>query len=405
MTVVPNEELRRTPASTLGDLLFAKPGITGSSFAPGASSRPIIRGLDVNRVGIVENGVGAGGVSDLGEDHFVPVTPLMSDQVEVIRGPATLRYGSQSIGGVVERDQQPHSGCAFAVRRAVRALRDARRARRASTTASKAACSPMRPPAMSRSTPMRSAAAGDYRMPRYPYLFDPARPFNGQQPNSCGAHRRRVDRRARTFSIRASSAPRSRRTTRSMRIPGIDGEGHRTRIDARETKVTAKGEYRPQAGGIDAVRFWYGYTDYRHNEIGLADPLDVATDGVRQTFTNKEHEGRVEVQLMPFDLRFAALTTALGVQAGQQELTAPGDAPGPLSGLFAPNDNTRVAGYIFNEFKFSGLDQGAGRRPHRARAAQRHDAGLSRRLPARRQRARSGDSARSRSRRRASASA
>src|SRR5690349_6307133 len=76
VTVVPNEELRRTSASTLGDLLFSKPGITGSSFAPGASSRPIIRGLDVNRICIVENGLGAGGVSDLGEDHFVPTTPL-----------------------------------------------------------------------------------------------------------------------------------------------------------------------------------------------------------------------------------------------------------------------------------------------------------------------------------------
>ena len=91
----------RTAPPTLGDLLFSKPGITGSSFAPGASSRPIIRGLDVNRVGIVENGIGGGGVSDLGEDHFVPVDPLATDQVEVIRGPATLRYGSQSIGGVV----------------------------------------------------------------------------------------------------------------------------------------------------------------------------------------------------------------------------------------------------------------------------------------------------------------
>ena len=81
--------------------MFDKPGITGSSFAPGASSRPIIRGLDVNRVGIVENGIGGGGVSDLGEDHFVPIDPCDSNQVEVIRGPATLRYGSQSIGGVV----------------------------------------------------------------------------------------------------------------------------------------------------------------------------------------------------------------------------------------------------------------------------------------------------------------
>src|SRR5205823_665115 len=101
VTVVPNEEIRRTSASTLGDLLFSKPGITGSSFAPGASSRPIIRGLDVNRVGILENGVGGGGASDLGEDHFVPLDPLSTNQVEVIRGPATLRYGSQSIGGIV----------------------------------------------------------------------------------------------------------------------------------------------------------------------------------------------------------------------------------------------------------------------------------------------------------------
>src|SRR5262245_47372196 len=81
VTVVPNEEIRRNGSSTLGDLLFNKPGITGSSFAPGASSRPIVRGLDVNRVGIVENGIGGGGASDLGEDHFVPVDPLSTNQV------------------------------------------------------------------------------------------------------------------------------------------------------------------------------------------------------------------------------------------------------------------------------------------------------------------------------------
>src|SRR4051812_3718615 len=101
VTVVPNEEIRRSGAATLGDLLFSKPGVTGSSFAPGASSRPIIRGLDANRVGIVENGLSAGGVSDLGEDHFVPVDPLATNRIEVIRGPAALRYGSTSIGGVV----------------------------------------------------------------------------------------------------------------------------------------------------------------------------------------------------------------------------------------------------------------------------------------------------------------
>ena len=139
------------------------------------------------------------------------------------------------------------------------------------------------------------------------------------------------------------------------RIPGIDGADHQTRIDAHQTKLTAKGEYRPDAAAIDAIRFWAGATDYKHNEIGLADPNDPATHGVRQTFTNKEQEGRVEVQLMPFNARFATVTTAFGLQAGHQELTAPSpDNPGTLfNGLWDPNNNTRVAGYVFNEFKFT----------------------------------------------------
>jgi iron complex outermembrane receptor protein len=60
------------------------------------------------------------------------------------------------------------------------------------------------------------------------------------------------------------------------------------------------------------------------------------------------------VQLAPFNLRFAEMTTALGVQAGRQSLTGAGDDPtSPVNGLFDPNKNHRVAGYIFNEFRFS----------------------------------------------------
>jgi iron complex outermembrane recepter protein len=376
VTVVPNEELRRTPASTMGDLLFSKPGITGSSFAPGASSRPIIRGLDVNRVGIVENGIGGGGVSDLGEDHFVPINPLASTQVEVIRGPATLRYGSQSIGGVVSatnnripdafppcRDQyrpiSAYAGLPVKATPIVPAF-GAPCAnvefRGAATTVDNGLEGGVLLDAAAGNIAVHADAFGrkadDYRIPSYPYLFDPTRPFNGRQPNSFA----RTDSQSVGASYIFNEGFVGAAVTQNnalYAIPGIDGEDHRTRIDARETKFTSKGEYRPMASGIDAVRFWYGYTDYKHNEIGLADPLDFTTDGVRQTFTNKEHEGRLEVQLLPFNLRFAQLTTALGLQAGAQQLTAPGDTPGPFSGLFDPNDNHRVAGYIFNEFKFS----------------------------------------------------
>ena len=76
---------------------------------------------------------------------------------------------------------------------------------------------------------------------------------------------------------------------------------------------------------------------------------------MRQTFTNKEQEGRVEVQMTPFNARFAAVTTAFGLQAGHQELTAPSpdDPTSPLNGLWDPNKNTKVAGYVFNELKFT----------------------------------------------------
>src|SRR5256885_3577181 len=110
VTVVPNEEIRREGGAQLGDLLFSKPGITGSSFAPGASSRPVIRGLDVNRVGIFENGVAGGGASDLGEDHFVPIDPVATNQIEVIRGPAAVRYGSTSAGAHLVRTNKPTPG-------------------------------------------------------------------------------------------------------------------------------------------------------------------------------------------------------------------------------------------------------------------------------------------------------
>jgi len=134
------------------------------------------------------------------------------------------------------------------------------------------------------------------------------------------------------------------------RIPGIDGENSNTRIDAQQTKVLSKGEWRAPNSAVDAIRFWGGVTDYKHNEIGLADPADLSSDGIRQTFTNKEQEGRVEAQLAPFDLRFASLTTAIEVQGGHQVLTAP--SPDNF-GLWDPNSNSRVAGYMFNEFKFT----------------------------------------------------
>lgn len=371
VTVVPNEEIRREGGATLGDVLFSKPGITGSSFAPGASSRPIIRGLDVNRVGIVENGIGGGGASDLGEDHFVPIDPLATNQIEVVRGPAALRYGSTSIGGVVSatnnRIPDALPSCAAAPFQSYGLPAKAPLAnagcvtvetRTAVSSVDRGVEGGILLDAGGGNFAIHADAYGrkssDYNIPSYPYLFDQTRPVNGRQPNSAAQADGASIGGSYIFQGGFIGAAITQNDS-LYHIPGIDGADHQTRIDGHQTKFTAKGEYRPDAAAIDAVRFWAGATDYKHNEIGLADPNDPTTDGVRQTFTNKEQEGRIEVQMAPFNARFAAVTTAFGFQAGHQELTAPSpDDPGTLfNGLWDPNNNNRVAGYVFNEFKFS----------------------------------------------------
>lgn len=368
VTVVPNDELRRTNAPTLGDLLFSKPGITGSSFAPGASSRPIIRGLDVNRVRMQENGIGANGASDLGEDHFVPVDPLVADQVEVIRGPATLRFGSQAIGGVVEtvnRRIPTTSPCAPFGSYALGTVRGCANGelRGSWNSADNGIDGAALLDAGGQNFAIHADAFGrktqDYFVPHYPYLAAPdpgdapnaTQPgaFNGRQPNSSTRMSGGSVGGSYIFNDGFIGAAVTQNNA-LYRIPGIDGENSNTRIDAQQTKFTTKGEIRGPSSAIDAVRFWGGITDYKHNEIGLADPTLPSSDGLRQTFINKEQEGRAEVQFAPVNLRFAMLTTALGIQGGHQTLNAPSPDG---AGLFDQNTNDRIAGYMFNEFQLT----------------------------------------------------
>ncbi|MET0254208.1 MAG: TonB-dependent receptor [Luteibacter sp.] len=85
---------------SLGETVSAIPGVQTSSLGT-AVGRPIIRGLDGPRVAVLENGLSSQDVSNVSQDHAVTLEPFLADQIEVLKGPATLLYGSGAIGGVV----------------------------------------------------------------------------------------------------------------------------------------------------------------------------------------------------------------------------------------------------------------------------------------------------------------
>ncbi|MFT5388231.1 MAG: iron complex outermembrane receptor protein, partial [Candidatus Omnitrophota bacterium] len=100
VNVISGDELRLKQASTLGETLKNEVGVHSSYFGPVASS-PIIRGMDGPRVLITQNGLDVGDASRVGPDHAVAAEAGTAQQVEVLRGPSTLFYGSGAIGGVV----------------------------------------------------------------------------------------------------------------------------------------------------------------------------------------------------------------------------------------------------------------------------------------------------------------
>ncbi len=100
VATVDRDKILQNGGGNIADALADVPGIAGTGFASGAS-RPIIRGMDANRVRMLEDGSSASDVSDIGPDHGVPIDPLSAQRIEIVRGAATLRYGSQAIGGVV----------------------------------------------------------------------------------------------------------------------------------------------------------------------------------------------------------------------------------------------------------------------------------------------------------------
>lgn len=338
VTVVTREQIGRDQPRTLGDALSDRPGIASSTYAPGAASRPIIRGLDNARVRIQENGIVTGDVSELGEDHAVPINPLVSDRIEVIRGPATLRYGSGAIGGVVSAENNrvptfiPAGGVSGQVTTGYSTV-DNGRLGAATVDAGHDGI---------------AVHADGFRTATDSYAIP-----GGIQRNSA------TETQGGSVGISAIGDRGFAGISFShydalYQIPGGEAAENRTRLDPRQDKVLSRGEYRPLDGPLEVIRYWAGYSVYRHDERGIGGN---GLDGIQATFKNREAEGRIELQHVPVTLPFGVLTGALGLQSGRRVISTQGEA------FLPPTESRSHALYLFEELAVgNGLRfQGAGR--------------------------------------------
>lgn len=129
-------------------------------------------------------------------------------------------------------------------------------------------------------------------------------------------------------------------------MPGEEAdEGVDPRIDLAQQKVQARGEWRPRAYGVDAIRFWFGASDYKHDELARHDGDEFE---VGSRFSNREQEGRVEVQHAPMASSLGELTGAIGIQIGHRQ-TRGQSFEG--ESLLEPARTNSLAAFWFEELK------------------------------------------------------
>lgn len=347
VTTLDQARIAADPARSLGDVMRDEPGLTSTTFAPGAS-RPIIRGLDNFRVRIQENGFGAGDVSAYGEDHAVPLDPMSAERIEVIRGPGSLRWGSQAIGGVVNviNNRIPTSLPDQVVKgRVSGAWNSGSRGWDGLATA--------------------DVRAGNVVM--HGDLFgrhdsDYAIPGRRRQANT-GV---RTDGGAVGLSYffdQGFIGTSVSRFTSLYGIPGGEEAALGTQIRMEQTRWASRGEYRPGSGPVRSVNFWLGYTTYRHEEIGAEhdhgnhhhdhdhDHAEPAARGrhVHGSFRNQSWDGRVELQHMPAATGLGELNGSLGLSFEREALRTTGE----FLEYLPPATTERYAGYVFEELSLT----------------------------------------------------
>ncbi|KQV82965.1 TonB-dependent receptor [Rhizobacter sp. Root1221] len=348
-TVLAGDALVLRRAGTLGETLNGLPGVSSSYFGPNAS-RPVIRGLDGERVRMLGNGAGSLDASTLSFDHAVPIDPLVVDRIEVLRGPAALMYGGNAIGGAVNAidnriPKQPVQGVSGSVEGRVGGAERERGGAAVVETGNGAFA--MHVDAFGRDTE-------DLRVPKY-------RPLEGGQLLD-------ETNRVRNSASRTKGGAVGGSIFFDKGYAGLSVDTYDSRygvvaepdvtIRMKRDHVGFAGEVRDLGGPLKTVRAQVNHTDYRHEEVE-------GTGEIGTTFKTKGSELRLEAEHAPI----GKVRGVLGVQIEDMDFSALGEE------AFVPDTHTRKqALFALEELPWVGGTLQGGLRAERVKVASSGDA-------------------------------
>ena len=343
-SVLAGRELLQLRRSTLGETLNSLPGVNSTYFGPNAS-RPVIRGLDSDRIRILQNGTGVQDASSLSFDHAVTVDPLVIERAEVVRGPAALLYGGSAVGGVVNviDNRIPQS--------AIKGVGGRVETRYGGAEREKA------------SGVVLEAGNGRLALHMDAYLRD-TDDLRIRGANISSRLQTIEPTRMVTQGILPNSAAHSKGGAVGTSLiwdrgyAGLSYSGFDTNygtvaqpnvvIDMKSNRLDLAGEVRELGRFITDAKFKFGHSDYRHQEIDLG--------VVGTTFKSKGYEARVEFT----HAKLGPLKGAFGMQMSGLEFSALG------AEAFVPSTNTRArAAFVYEEAQFGPLKLSFGARHER----------------------------------------
>ena len=319
VTILDREQVLLHLQPTLGETLSREPGITSTGFAFGAS-RPVIRGQEAVRVKVSENGIRAHDVSDLSPDHGVPVNPLTAQRVEIVRGPATVRYGGTAIGGVVN----------MLTNRVPRVLPERLSGEFYTEYGFR--------PSLRQGALVLEGGQGPLAV-----HLDAMRAESSDFQGGSGVNSGLSNSDVEGWSYAAGASLFGDPGRIGLAVGRFGNEygspGEETFIDLDKTFAQFELDWEAEAlPGISSVRFRGANSDYEHDEV-------VIGEGVASTFENSEIEGRIEFVHEPL----LGLNGAFGVHMRQRDFEAGGEGEEFLD----PTDTDTWAVFLFEELVLS----------------------------------------------------